>query len=792
MADTLRTKLSPPLQYLLSLRAHYTSESVLKADVKEAAFAPKARVTIRFAENISPAEWDGAGLPLKKTSTGYAGTGSVYMADLDWDSISYWAEHPDIVLIESVWRPGVIPCLDLSAPEVGATEVWEMLDGSNVPITGEGVLVADFDTGIDVFHPMFFQASEQRYNWIDTDENGEFTPRVDAVDLNSNEIADWAENLNFLDGEIYDPALTFGGDGVSNADGIFQADWDWLYNDANDDNMRQYGTVYGYTDADPGFGEKVFYCDDVNGNNSLDPGEQLILLDQSKILAVLELNGVRERGVDLIETTPDYNGHGTAVNGIIAGGEPGRSRFCGLAPDATLLVGNFQVLDFAEYLPWVREMGSKILLYEFGGWIWNPLDGSTNEEAMLDYEAGEGVLQVTPSGNLNRGYKHAQFDINSGDTVTMEFLSDSIYGDWPTSVFGTYLWLEPDDTLTFTLTDPYGNSVELSNDWEPSYFGVWEAFSGYWVSPRGTAEFDFVFGGSSNEPIMGVWEITVTHPGGGTASFEVNANLADDQSAWNDGAEWIDYRSNDKTVTWPATADSAFVLGSYSTRGYEQYWGVGAGTIAVGDISLFSGRGTRIDGVSLLSLTAPGNYDVYSTRSVWGSPGTHGGYRQFSGTSAAGPHVAASAVLVRQANPELTRSEIEQYLEEYAIKDQFTGDDYNDTWGYGKIRVNDLIASLDVTDTSPHSVIPQTMTLSAYPNPFNPEAVINYKLQTTSKVTLAVYDVTGRKVATLVNGYRSAGSHEVTFNGSGFASGIYLVKLQGSEESRIQKLVLLK
>ncbi|MBU1881329.1 S8 family serine peptidase, partial [bacterium] len=740
-ADYTTAKISPTLRFLMAIRAQHISDAQIPAEIRSAAFTTEAKVTIRFAENVNPADWDNAGLPLRKTGTGYAGAGPVYCADLKWEDISYWAEHPDILQIEAVWRPKIIPCLELSAPEVGATGVWDMLDGSGIPITGEGGIVADFDTGIDVFHPMFFQASEQRYDWIDSDGNNEFTPRTDAVDLNDNGIADWGETLNFLDGEIYDPALTFGGDGTSNADGVFQADWDWLYNDVNDDDQRQYGTEYGYDDADPGFGEKLFYCDDVNANNSLDVGEQLILLDQSKIRAVLEPNGARERGVDLIETIPDYNGHGTAVSGVLAGGEPGRSRFCGLAPDADLLMGSFQMLSFAEYLPWVRDMGCEILLYEFGGWIWNPLDGSTNEEALLDFEAGEGVLQVAPAGNLNRGYKHAQFDISSGEDLTMEFFSDSVYGDWPTLVMGTYLWREISDTLSFTLSDPYGFTLDLNGSWEPQNFGSWEAFSGFWVSPRGTAEFDFVFYGTSGEPIMDVWEITVHHPGGGTSSFEVNANLSDDQSSWHDGAEWIDYRSYDKTVTWPSTADSAFVLGSYSTRGYEQYWGVGAGSIAVGDISLFSGRGTRIDGVSLLSLAAPGNYDVYSARSVWGDPGTHAGYRQFSGTSAAGPHVAASAVLVKQAEPELTRAEIEQHLENYAIKDQFTGPDYNDTWGHGKIRVDDLVSYLDVPPTANQPVIPEIMQLSAYPNPFNATVALYLNLPQREPVSLKVFDV---------------------------------------------------
>ncbi|MBU1880833.1 SBBP repeat-containing protein, partial [bacterium] len=70
--------------------------------------------------------------------------------------------------------------------------------------------------------------------------------------------------------------------------------------------------------------------------------------------------------------------------------------------------------------------------------------------------------------------------------------------------------------------------------------------------------------------------------------------------------------------------------------------------------------------------------------------------------------------------------------------------------------------------------------LGNYPNPFNPTTTIRYQLPEVSHVKLAVYDLAGRKVATLIDGYRDAGSHDVTFDGSGLASGVYLYRLQAS------------
>ncbi|MBU0520182.1 T9SS type A sorting domain-containing protein [bacterium] len=55
-----------------------------------------------------------------------------------------------------------------------------------------------------------------------------------------------------------------------------------------------------------------------------------------------------------------------------------------------------------------------------------------------------------------------------------------------------------------------------------------------------------------------------------------------------------------------------------------------------------------------------------------------------------------------------------------------------------------------------------------------------------------IYDVSSRKVATLVNGWRSAGYHEVTFNASHLASGIYFSRLEAGDFSAIRKMALVK
>jgi flagellar hook assembly protein FlgD len=90
-----------------------------------------------------------------------------------------------------------------------------------------------------------------------------------------------------------------------------------------------------------------------------------------------------------------------------------------------------------------------------------------------------------------------------------------------------------------------------------------------------------------------------------------------------------------------------------------------------------------------------------------------------------------------------------------------------------------------------------------YPNPFNPTTTIRYALPVQSTVTLRIYDVIGREVATLINGVVQAGYHDVawtTTNSSGalLSSGMYFYRLEarptdGSEPFiQLKKMMLLK
>ena len=81
-----------------------------------------------------------------------------------------------------------------------------------------------------------------------------------------------------------------------------------------------------------------------------------------------------------------------------------------------------------------------------------------------------------------------------------------------------------------------------------------------------------------------------------------------------------------------------------------------------------------------------------------------------------------------------------------------------------------------------------------YPNPFNPSTSIQYAISSTQFVTLKVYDLLGREVATLVNEEKPAGSYNVEFtiNNLQLSTGIYFYRLQAGNYVETKKMILLK
>jgi hypothetical protein len=112
---------------------------------------------------------------------------------------------------------------------------------------------------------------------------------------------------------------------------------------------------------------------------------------------------------------------------------------------------------------------------------------------------------------------------------------------------------------------------------------------------------------------------------------------------------------------------------------------------------------------------------------------------------------------------------------------------------YGTIYVADNMRVTPVVTGIPESRIAEMFSLNQnYPNPFNPITTISYQLPRQSHVTLKVFDVLGREVATLVNRIEQPGYKSVGFNASDLASGVYYYRLQAGNFVETKKFVLIR
>jgi hypothetical protein len=90
------------------------------------------------------------------------------------------------------------------------------------------------------------------------------------------------------------------------------------------------------------------------------------------------------------------------------------------------------------------------------------------------------------------------------------------------------------------------------------------------------------------------------------------------------------------------------------------------------------------------------------------------------------------------------------------------------------------------------SNVNKSVRLNNYPNPFNPSTKICYSVPVGQKVSLKIYDLVGREVASLVDEWKGAGDYSVDFNASNLASGIYFYKLNTGDYSAVNRMTLIK
>jgi len=113
---------------------------------------------------------------------------------------------------------------------------------------------------------------------------------------------------------------------------------------------------------------------------------------------------------------------------------------------------------------------------------------------------------------------------------------------------------------------------------------------------------------------------------------------------------------------------------------------------------------------------------------------------------------------------------------------------YPGSWTVTNPPANQVVSVLNNS-----GVIPKVYTLyQNYPNPFNPSTTIKFDIPKSTYAKLIIYDILGREVMKLIDEKIDAGSYDITWDGSGFASGTYIYKFVTDDFTDIKKMILVK
>ncbi len=210
----------------------------------------------------------------------------------------------------------------------------------------------------------------------------------------------------------------------------------------------------------------------------------------------------------------------------------------------------------------------------------------------------------------------------------------------------------------------------------------------------------------------------------------------------------------------------------------------------------------KLDGLAFIQTIAPGdsvvrNLVIYNANStISGTVTLNGGTPGFPIQLVANNQDSAQSTVYSDANTGNFSFPVSNKIYLYQIYSVSPGQIYYQNNVSARPGATNVMLNLSTTPLLVKQIsskVPENFRLEQnYPNPFNPTTTIQYALPKSGHVILKVYDELGREVSTLVDKNQGAGVYSATFNGSAFASGVYIYKLSTGSFNQVKKLILLK
>ncbi|MDL2257095.1 S8 family peptidase [Bacteroidales bacterium OttesenSCG-928-I14] len=515
--------------------------------------------------------------------------------------------------------------------------------------------------------------------------------------------------------------------------------------------------------------------------------------------------------------------HGCHVAGIAAGSNQYEDNpYYGIATESDLVfvsyylyekgTSNTYISDGVKYIfDYAESVGKPCVVNLSLGMHAGPHDGTSAFDRICDALQGEGKLLVGAAGNEGDQKIHLSRNFTAENDTLQSFLT---FHD-PMERYGEVdIWSDPNKSFYVQVVVHKKNTgVELFSSplIDASVSGL-EEFSLNTAENGATGKISFATERNNINNKSNAY-IVVNLTGLNTGNYIGIRIISKEDglvNAWTDNSfsyfygnridGWENADSNSTIGEIGGSGNRIITVGAYASKtSYTNIQGkeVSTGEIE-GNIATFSSKGPTGDGRMKPDIAAPGSVTISSFGDYLSSHSnvtylnnisdTNYYYGAMQGTSMAAPVVTGILATWLEAKNNLTPEEVRTVLQKTAIKDGFTSEDINNSWGYGKIDAWAGVKEIEKMKGNnlemPYS---QKDAFLIYPNPAK-ERVNIILTSKAENINLSIYSLNGQLI---LSQSTKPIDNEISIDLDGLSKGVYLINLKGNNINQTQRLVIM-